>query len=195
MAGEPGVDLLQAVQAQLQFDQILGWFAYRPVTVLQPTSQECMISISITAALDSLQIKQHSPHTFFAIISYLPRHEGSSCEFQQRMFQLNCNSHEFEPVDVQVRNVGEAGPLGQRYQPVMTVPILPLVPAFTVLKSKPDANTTSSQPSQSNDLVESMLRNVAYSGLQNQVDAIESIYRKTVRQLETLAHRASVGTP
>ena len=37
-----------------------------------------------------------------------------------------------------------------------------------------------------------MLRKVAYTGLQNQVDAVESMYRKTVRQLETLAHKACI---
>ena len=83
------VDFLQAVQSQLHSDQVLGWFAYRPVSSLQPTNQECLISSSMAAALDSLHVKSHSPHTLFAIVSFLPRHEGSSCDVQQRMFQLS----------------------------------------------------------------------------------------------------------
>ncbi len=89
----PAVVLLEAVQGQLQSDQILGWFAYRPVTSLQPTAQECIISSSMVAALDSLQVHLQTSQTLFAIISSLPRHEGSSCEFQQRMFQVNSNRY------------------------------------------------------------------------------------------------------
>jgi hypothetical protein len=87
------VELLQAVQSQLQYDQVLGWFAYRPVTSLQPTTQECMISSSMAAALGSLQVEQYNPQTLFAVISCLPRHEGSSCEIQQCMFQLDSSRY------------------------------------------------------------------------------------------------------
>ncbi|KAL0023959.1 hypothetical protein WJX77_003304 [Trebouxia sp. C0004] len=55
VAGEPEVEFLQAVQSQLQSEHVLGWFAYRPVTSLKPTTQECMISSSMAAALGSLQ--------------------------------------------------------------------------------------------------------------------------------------------
>ena len=81
------VEFLQAVQSQLQSEQVLGWFAYRPVTSLQPTSQERIISSSMAAALGSLQTNQDNPQTLFAVISCLPRHEGSSCDIQQCMFQ------------------------------------------------------------------------------------------------------------
>jgi hypothetical protein len=88
------VEFLQAVQSQLQSEQVLGWFAYRPVTSLQPTTQECMISSSMAAAaLGSLQVNQDNPQTLFAVISCLPRHEGSSCNIQQCMFQLDSSRY------------------------------------------------------------------------------------------------------
>ncbi|DBA98228.1 TPA: hypothetical protein ACH3X1_001154 [Trebouxia sp. C0004] len=186
------VEFLQAVQSQLQSEHVLGWFAYRPVTSLKPTTQECMISSSMAAALGSLQVNQNNPRTLFAVISCLPRHEGSSCDFQQCMFQLDSRSHELEPIDVQVRNVGEVGPLAQRYQPVMALPMLSSVPAFTLNRSNAAMKVSSSLRSNGNEISVSMLRNVAYTGLQNQVYAVESMYRKTVRQLELLAHKACI---
>ena len=87
------VGFLQAVQSQLQSEQVLGWFAYRPVTSLQPTTQERIISSSMAAALGSLQIDQDNPQTLFAVISCLPRHEGSSCDVQQCMFQLDSSRY------------------------------------------------------------------------------------------------------
>jgi len=59
------VELLQAVQSQLQYDQVLG----------------------------CLQVEQYNPQTLFAVISCLPRHEGSSCEIQQCMFQLDSSRY------------------------------------------------------------------------------------------------------
>lgn len=94
---------------------------------------------------------------------------------------------------MQVRNVGEIGPLAQRYQPVMALPMLSSVPAFTINRANAAITASSSQSSSNgNDISVSMLRNVAYTGLRNQVDAVESMYRKTVRQLETLAHKACI---
>ena len=93
---------------------------------------------------------------------------------------------------MQVRNVGEVGPLAQRYQPVMALPMLSSVPAFTLKRPNAAIQVSSSLPSNGNDISVSMLRNVAYTGLQNQVAAVESMYRKTVRQLETLAHKACI---
>lgn len=192
VAGEPEVEFLQAVQSQLQSEQVLGWFAYRPVTSLQPTTQEHIISSSMAAALGSLQTNQDNPQTLFAVISCLPRHEGSSCDIQQCMFQLDSGSDELEPINVQVRNVGEVGPLAQRYQPVMALPMLSSVPAFTFNRPNAAVKVSGSSSSNGNEISVSMLRNVAYTGLQNQVDAVESMYRKTVRQLETLAHKACI---
>ncbi len=93
---------------------------------------------------------------------------------------------------MQVRNVGEGGPLAQRYQPVMALPMLSSVPAFTLNRPNAAIKSSSSLSSNGNEMSASMLRNVAYTGLQNQVDAVESMYRKTVRQLETLAHKACI---
>ena len=83
------VELLQAMLGQLQSDQILGWFAYRPVTLLQPTSQECMITSSMLAALHSLDVTMQSYQPLFAVLSSLPRHDDCSVEIQQRLFSLN----------------------------------------------------------------------------------------------------------
>lgn len=124
------------------------------------------------------------------------------CRFQQ-IKRASCSlhwfkcwictcSHELEPIDVQVRNVGEVGPLAQRYQPVMALPTLSSVPAFTLNRHNAATKVSSSSSSSGNEMSASMLRNVAYTGLQNQVDAVESMYRKTVRQLETLAHKACI---
>lgn len=86
-------EFLQSVQSQLHSEQVLGWFAYRPVTSLQPTNEERIISSSMAAALGSLQINQDNPQTLFAVISCLPRHDGSSCDVQQCMFQLDSSRY------------------------------------------------------------------------------------------------------
>lgn len=96
-------------------------------------------------------------------------------------------SHQLESVDLQVRNLGERGPWTRQYQPVLPVSILPRIPAFTVQKGKASAKAAGLAPAH-NEITESMVRVLAHSGLQNQVDAMESIYRKSVRQLEALAH-------
>lgn len=107
-------------------------------------------------------------------------------------FQTCICSHELEAVDVQVRNVGEGGPLAQRYQPILPTPMLACVPAFTLQKASAASKTEDNFPSSGDSIAASMLRSVAFSGLQTQIDAVESMYRKTVRQLESLAHRACV---
>lgn len=199
VAGEPEVELLQAVQGQLQSDEILGWFAYRPVSSLQPTPQECMITSSMPAALNSSGVVQHGFQPIFAVLSSLPRHEGCSLELQQRLFCLNSRSHELEAVDLQVRNLGERGSLVRQYQPVMPMPLLPKVPAFTAQKGKATGKSTSLASSSNsstaapgnNAITEPMVRSLAHHGLQSQVDLMESIYRKAVRQLESLAHQAA----
>lgn len=93
---------------------------------------------------------------------------------------------------MQVRNVGEGGPLAQRYQPISPTPMLSYVPAFTLQNASAATKTETNLPSSSDGISASMLKSVAFSGLQTQVDAVESMYRKTVRQLESLAHKACV---
>lgn len=83
--------LLETVREQLQTDTILGWFAYRCSSSLQPTAQEEMLSRSM-AARTSLWDQQQS-NVLFALVSLQQRHDGSSCEFQQRVFQLNSNRY------------------------------------------------------------------------------------------------------
>ena len=80
--------LLEAVQQELHTDAILGWFAYRTSSSLQPTAHEEMLSRNMAAARNSLWGQQQST-VLFALVSLQQRHEGSSYEFQQRMFQLN----------------------------------------------------------------------------------------------------------
>ncbi len=116
----------------------------------------------------------------------------ASCSLRWFKCWICTCSHELEPIDVQVRNVGEVGPLAERYQPVMALPTLSSVPAFTLNRHNAATKVSSSSSSSGNEISASMLRNVAYTGLQNQVDAVESMYRKTVRQLETLAHKACI---
>ena len=84
--------LLQAVQQQLHTDKILGWFAYRSSSSLQPTVQEEVMSSSLTAACNSLWGPQDAA-ILFALVSVQRRHDDSSYEFQQRMFQLDSNRY------------------------------------------------------------------------------------------------------
>lgn len=83
----------------------------------------------------------------------------------------------------------------QRYQGVTGSVTLPSIPAFTLTK-KHMPSTAGKQSNQTpNQISVSALQCVAMTGLQSQVEAVESMYRKMVRQLETLAHTASVVSP
>ena len=84
--------LLQAVQQQVCTDIILGWFVYRSSSSMHPTVQEEAMSTSMTAACNRLQGQQHAA-VLFALVSVQQRHDGASCDFQQRMFQLNSNRY------------------------------------------------------------------------------------------------------
>ena len=53
------------------------------------------------------------------------------------------------------------------------------------------SSNSSAAASGNNEITEPMVRSLAYHGLQSQVDLIESVYRKAVRQLEALAHQAA----
>ena len=53
------------------------------------------------------------------------------------------------------------------------------------------SSNSSAAASGNNEITEPMVRSLAYHGLQSQVDSLESIYRKAVRQLEALAHQAA----
>lgn len=264
--------LLQAVQQQLRTDVILGWFVYRPSPSMHPTAQEEAMSSSMTAVCKRLQGQQNAA-VLFALVSVQQLHDGASCDFQQRMFQLNSNryccprctmiswqrpeldccaeartefclrcfclcqavpseqslhtgtssrfctsrwlgcnvppqlqhqcqpqywicSHKLEPIDVHIRCVGQAGSLAQRYQFISPPPILARVPSFTQKTSSSISQKAKEAPRSSVEVSPSMLRTVAHTGLKNQVEAVESIYRKTVRQLEQMAHQACIeGAP
>ena len=82
--------LLHAVQQQLHTDTILGWFAYRSSASLQPTLQEEAMSSSMSAACNMFW-GQENAAILFALVSVQQRHDDASCDFQQRMFQLNSN--------------------------------------------------------------------------------------------------------
>ena len=101
-------------------------------------------------------------------------------------------SQKLEPIDVHIRCVGQAGSLSQRYQPVVPPPMLARVPSFTH-KTTINVSQHAKETSQSGvEVSSSMLRSVAYTGLKNQIEAVESIYRKTVRRLEQMAHQACI---
>ena len=112
----------------------------------------------------------------------------------QHLCQPECCicSHKIEPVDMHIRCVGQAGSLSQRYQPVVRPPMFARVPSFTH-KITSNVSQHAKETSQSSvEVSSSMLRSVAYTGLKNQIEAVESIYRKTVRQLEQMAHQAGI---
>lgn len=88
--------------------------------------------------------------------------------------------------------MGQAGTLAQRYRTVVPPPLLARVPSFTRKTVSDITQNASERPQSSTDVSPSMLRTVAYTGLQSQVEAVESIYRKTVRQLEQMAHKACI---
>ena len=89
--------LLEAVQQQLHTDSILGWFAYRSSSSLQPTAQDEMLSRSMASARNSLWGQQQST-VLFALVSLQQCHDGASQDFQQRTFQLNSNRYYYDSV-------------------------------------------------------------------------------------------------
>ena len=98
------------------------------------------------------------------------------------------------PVDLQISNLGQVGSIKQRYQGVTGSVMLPSVPAFTLAKKRPQAHAdklhrTSTQSP--DEVSATVLRSVAMTGLQSQVEAMENMYKKMVHQLESLAHEAS----
>lgn len=95
-----------------------------------------------------------------------------------------------EPVDVHISNMAQSGTLIQRYQPVLPLPALSRVPTWTRKTATRLSEKVEDKSSSSIETSSSLLRSVAHVGLQNQVESVESIYRKTVRQLERLAHTA-----
>ena len=101
-------------------------------------------------------------------------------------------SHKLEPIDVHIRCVGQAGSPAQRYQSIHSPPILARVPSFTQKTSSNISQNAKETPQSSVEVSTTMLRTVAHTGLKNQVEAVESIYRKTVRQLEQMAHQACI---
>lgn len=91
-----------------------------------------------------------------------------------------------------IRCMGQASTLEQRYQSISPSSLLARVPSFT-RKMTPDVSQQAYEGARSSvDVSTSMLRSVAHTGLQSQVEAVESIYRKTVRQLEQMAHQACI---
>lgn len=93
---------------------------------------------------------------------------------------------------MRIRCMGQAGTLEQRYQSISPSSLLARVPSFTQ-KMAPGISQKTHEGSRSSiDVSKSMLRSVAHTGLQSQVEAVESIYRKTVRQLEQMAHQACI---
>lgn len=107
-------------------------------------------------------------------------------------------SGEMDPIDLQIRNLGQTGSMKQRYQGITGCVTLPSIPAFTLAKKGIQGNADRVQRSASqaaSDISPSVLKNVAMTGLQSQVEAVESMYRKMVRQLETLAQTASGSVP
>lgn len=107
---------------------------------------------------------------------------------------LTCSA-DLEPAELHIRNVGQVGPMKQRYQSITGSVTLARVGAF-VGSSRADQglvdNTIQRPHSQvASEISLSLLKSVASTGLQSQVDATESLYRKMVRHLETVAHAAS----
>lgn len=70
--------------------------------------------------------------------------------------------------------------------------MLARIPSFTHKTTSNVSQNTKEMSQNSVEVSTSMLRNVAHTGLKNQIEAIESIYRKTVRQLEQMAHKACI---
>lgn len=110
----------------------------------------------------------------------------------QQLCQIECCvcSHKLEPIAVHIRCVGQSD--SKSYQSIVPPPILARVPSFTH-KTISNVSQNAKETSQSSvEVSTSLLRNVAHSGLKNQIEAVESIYRKTVRQLEQMAHKACI---
>ena len=95
-----------------------------------------------------------------------------------------------EPVDVHISNMAQSGGLVQRYQPVLPLPALSRVPTLTRKTASRPSQRFDEKSSSKIEISSSLLRTVAHEGLQNQIECVESMYRKTVRQLEQMAHTA-----
>ena len=138
-------------------------------------------SFHVSAAKDVLHVQDCLP----------AKAQASEPQGERRYLSRIC-SHKLEPIDIHIRCMGQAGTLEQRYQSINPPHLLARVPSFT-RKMTPDISQNAYEGSRSSiDVSTSMLRSVAHTGLQSQVEAVESVYRKTVRQLEQMAHQACI---
>ena len=97
---------------------------------------------------------------------------------------------------MQITNTGLAGCPAQRYQSVLPVPALCKVSSFVRMASGARESDCKADEKglHAGEISSALLKSLAHSNLQNQVEAIESLYRKTVRQLQRTAQAVAAAS-